>query len=53
MEEKRELCDYTLEELEKSFDPYYMYSDDFSVWSKHDAISKEIRARKQKGPVNG
>jgi len=47
MRETRELSDFSLEELEKSFDPYYMFSDDFSVWSKHNEISKEIQKRKR------
>ena len=47
MKEKRLLSDYTLEELKKSYDPYYMYSDDFSVYEKHRLIAAEIRARKE------
>lgn len=39
--------DYTLTELENMYDPYYMYSDDYSVFSKHSAISQAIRARKE------
>lgn len=39
--------DYTLAELESMYDPYYMYSDDHSVFLKHSAISKTIRAHKE------
>lgn len=39
--------DYTLAELESMYDPYYMYSDDHSVFLKHSAISKAIRNRKE------
>ena len=33
-----------LEDLVESFDPYYSFSDDHTVWSKHQEISDRIHA---------
>jgi hypothetical protein len=32
-----------LKSLEQQFDPYYQYSDDYSVWDKHRMIAAQIR----------
>jgi hypothetical protein len=36
-----------LADLERQFDPHYEYSDDHSVWSKHNAIRQQIQSIKR------
>ena len=37
-----------LRELESEFDPEYQYSDDYSFWTKQNAIAREIASIKKK-----
>lgn len=47
-EQSREDLERRLRELESEFDPAYQYSDDYSFWTKQNAIAREIASIKKK-----
>lgn len=47
-EPSREELEARLRELESKFDPEYQYSDDYSFWTKQNAIAREIASIKKK-----
>jgi hypothetical protein len=47
-EPSREELEARLRELESEFDPEYQYSDDYSFWTKQNAIAREIASIKKK-----
>jgi len=47
-EQSREELEARLRELESKFDPEYQYSDDYSFWTKQNAIAREIASIKKK-----
>lgn len=47
-EPSREELTARLRELESEFDPEYQYSDDYSFWTKQNAIAREIASIKKK-----
>ena len=47
-EQSREELTARLRELESKFDPEYQYSDDYSFWTKQNAIAREIASIKKK-----
>ena len=48
----REALSAELKQLQSQFDPQYQYSDDYSFWSKQDAIAKRIDGIKKQLGLN-
>lgn len=47
-EQSRAELESRLRDLESEFDPAYQYSDDYSFWTKQNAIAREIASIKKK-----